>query len=319
MMDASTRAADWGARVINLSWGLDTRLSPNLVDRFYDDMVFHRFITVVKSAGNRGCQPTPPDGNVTTPGLAYNVITVGGFDDRGTEDRADDRMYDCSGLHDPLSRHGDRNKPELVAPAVEIDVVTSGPANIVRMSGTSLAAPLVAGAAALFIERQGLLAIWPEIHKALLMATATHNIEGARARSDADGAGALMANVGAQLLQDTRRWNGLRYTCSGSTPATLVLATLPGSRRQRHRVAIAWSTDPGDPTWPEQPSADIDLVVRDSGGRTVASSLSFDNSYEVVEFDNLSADTFTVEARRFRCDRDTWLGWAWHTQALARP
>jgi transketolase N-terminal domain/subunit len=48
----------------------------------------------------------------------------------------------------------------------------------------------------------------------------------------------------------------------------------------------------------------------------VASSVSFDNAYEIVDFNSLQADTFTVQAVKFRCDLPTWLGWAWQTMPM---
>jgi subtilisin family serine protease len=322
LMAASTRAANWGARAINLSWGLDTQLALGATDRFYDDMTFNRWRTVVKSAGNRNCLPPPPppnDGNVTSPGLAYNVITVGGYDDHRTPGWGDDTVDACASFRNPQSRHGDREKPELAAPSVDVEVVTAGHADLARVTGTSIAAPLVTASVALLIERNGRLAVWPEIMRAILMATATHNIEGSRRLSDIDGAGGLVTSAAAGLLSDPQRWNGLHYACDNSTPATLALATLAVGPGTRHRVVLSWDTDPAYNDYSSQPSADIDLHVVDANGRTVASSLSFDNTFEIVDFDSWQAGTYTVQARKFRCDKATWLGWAWHTLPMRNP
>ncbi len=316
LMDLSSRAADWGARVFNLSWGLDTRSMLGAVDRFYDDLVFNRWRSVVKSAGNRPCLPVGGDA-VTTPGLAYNVVTVGGYDNRQTFDLGDDVIDVCASFGNPISLHGDREKPELAAPSVDVEVVTAGPANLARVTGTSIAAPQVTAAAALLIEGNSRLSIWPEIVRALLMATATHNIEGSRRLSDRDGAGGVRADTARQLLSDTGRWDGLHYRCDSATPTLLHLATLQASPRTRHRVVLSWSTDPSDSHYASQPSADIDLSVVDGNGRTVASSMSFDNSFEIVEFDVMTAGSFTLRAHKFRCDRPVWLGWAWHTAPAA--
>ncbi len=313
MIDAQSRAADWGARAINLSFGSDTQLNLNGEDRAVDALVFNRWRTVVKSAGNRPC--TAGDGNVTSPGLAYNVVTVGGFDDRGTPTWADDMVDVCASFLNPMSRHGDRQKPELAAPSVNIEVVTAGPANLVVGTGTSLAAPFVTGTAALMIERQSRLSVWPEITRAVLMATARHNIEGASRLSDVDGAGGLVAQAALDLLLAPDRWGGQHYDCAGVAAVTPV-ATVAASPRTRHRVVLSWSTDPSHVEWSSQPSSDIDLTVVDRNGRIVASSSSFDNTSEIVEFDSLTADVYTVQARRFRCDRNTWLGWAFDTQPM---
>ena len=73
---------------------------------------------------------------VVAPGTGWNVVTVGGVDDRGTTGWRDDRLYrdTCDG--DPA---GGTFKPEISAPAVRIRVNRSD------HTGTSFAAPQVAG------------------------------------------------------------------------------------------------------------------------------------------------------------------------------
>ena len=322
LMDASSRAATWGARAISMSWGHDTQLVANGTDRFYDDMTFNRWRTVVKSAGNRGCSTPgeplsgPGNGTTTTPGLGFNVITVGGFDDHDTPTWSDDSIYVCTSFANPVSTHSDREKPELSAPAVNLTVTTVGPANMTIVSGTSGASPLVVSAVALLIERNARLAIWPEITRAVLMATATHNIEGSSRLSDIDGAGGLNAGEAMSLAQDVQRTGGKWYTCDGSTLSPLDLVTLTVGRQTRQRVVISWDTDPSYSNYANEPSADIDLEVVDPQGRVVAASRSFDGTNEIVEFDSPLAGTFTVRAVKFRCNLSTWLGWAWHTTPL---
>lgn len=320
LQEVSTRGVRWGARIINLTWGLDTNLALGGMDRFYDDIVLNLWRTVVKSAGNRGtapgCFPTTTTSTTTSPGLAYNVITVGGFDDRNTVTWNDDTVYPCSSAGNPISLHSDREKPEIAAPAVDIILVSPGPANLQPFTGTSAAAPLTTSVSALLIERNNRLSVWPEIIRAVLMATAAHNIEGATRLSDVDGAGGLDASTAASLIDTPGRWDGVFFGCNGTDP--LDLATLSVSRRTRNRVVLSWDSDPTFADYATRPSADIDLRVVDANGRTVASSLSFDNTNEIVEFDSWQAGTFSLQAVRFRCDLPTWLGWAWHTLPIPR-
>jgi subtilisin family serine protease len=318
LMDASSRAAGWGARVISMSWGLDTQLIPGGTDRFYDDIVFSLSRTVVKSSGNRGCSTPgfpasgPGSGETTSPGLGFNVLTIGGFDDHDTRTWSDDSVYVCSSFANPISTNHDREKPELSAPAVNLTVTAAGPANMATISGTSGASPLVASAVALMIESNGMLSMWPEIVRATLMATATHNIEGATRLSDIDGAGGLNAAAAVRVIGDEQRIGGRWYTCDDlSTPTPLALTSLTVGPRMRQRIVISWDTDPSYSSYPSQPSADIDLEVVDSNGQLVASSHSFDNTNEIVDFDTFLSDTFTLRAVKVRCDLPTWLGWAW--------
>jgi subtilisin family serine protease len=277
--------------------------------------VHNRWRTIVKSAGNRNCSIAgTPDADVTSPGLAYNVVTVGGLDDQGTAQWSDDTMYACSSFGDPTSRNGDREKPELVAPGANIEMVDPGPANLFVDSGTSFAAPHVTGVTALLIQQNSRLTVWPEILRAVLMASATHNIEGSTRLSDQDGAGGVAANRASGIVGNPPAWDGVGFACS--TPHTLDLTTRAMGRRTHHRVAISWTTDPAFADYTQRPSADIDLQVVDSLGRVVASSSSWDNTTEIVEFDSWSADTYTVRAINFRCDRATFLGWAWDTSSM---
>lgn len=312
---ASTRAADWGARAINLSWGLDTALQLRASDRFYDDIVLHRFRTIVKSAGNRAANPNcfPNDGVTTSPGLAYNVITVGGLNDANTVTWSDDTMFECSSSSNPSSTHSDREKPELVAPAVDLTLVGNGPASLPSFTGTSGAAPQVAAASALFMQKNGMLAIWPEITRAIVMATA-RNVEGASRLSSLDGAGALVTSAGAELVGDTSRWGGMSYGCN--VAQSIDLMTLTASPRTRHRVVLSWDSDPAFGNYASEPSVDIDLAVVDSLGRTIASSASWDGTNEIAEFDSWNAGTYRLQAKKFRCNTSTWLGWAWSVGSM---
>jgi hypothetical protein len=307
---AATRAADWGARVLNLSFGSDTLSAVGAQDRFYDEMVHNRWRTIVKSAGNRGAACIG-DSRITSPGLGYNVTTVGDLDDAGTAQWSDDTMSGCSSFVDPISRNGDREKPELAAPGTNITMVDPGPANQRVASGTSFAAPHVTGTTALLIQKNSRLAIWPEIVRAVLMASATHNIEGSTRLSEQDGAGGLVADRAAGIVENPAAWNGVRFDCS--TPRTLDLTTRTVGRRTHHRVAISWTTDPSFSDYTRSPSADIDLQVVDPNGVVVATSASFDNTTEIVEFDSWWGGTFTVRAVNYRCDKPTYLGWAWDT------
>jgi hypothetical protein len=308
---AATRAVNWGARVLNLSYGRDALSAVGANDRFYDEIVHNHWRTVVPAAGNEGPGCRSGSGRVTTPGTGYNVTTVGNFDDAGTARLGDDTMGGCSSFVDPISRNGDREKPELAAPGTNITMVDPGPANQRADSGTSFAAPHVTGTAAMMIEKNGRLAIWPEIVRAVLMASATHNIEGASRLSDRDGAGGLAADRAVEIVANQAAWDGIWFDCS--TPRMLDLTTLNVGPRTRNRVAISWTTDPSFSDYTNRPSADIDLQVVDANGAFVTSSSSYDNTSEIVEFDSLSGGSYTVRAVNYRCDKPTYLGWAWDT------
>jgi hypothetical protein len=312
LQNRSTAAADWGARALNLSWGSNTSLALGANDRFYDTMVMNRARTVVKSAGNRG-SGCGFEGNVTSPGLAYNVIAVGNFSDGGTVSWTGDTMSTCSSWKDPTSQFGDREKPEVSAPGTSITTTSTGGTWVsYTNSGTSFSAPMVTGTAALMIQRNAALASWPESVKAILMATATHNIEGASRLSEVDGAGGIVA-YNADLV--TRRvlgnWGGVSYTCSSAADVDMTSMYLAAGRKVR--IVIAWDNDPAYANYGTKPSADLDLRLVNSGGSTVASSASWDNTYEVIEFTPTVSGTYKLRVHKYRCDLSPrYLGWSWY-------
>jgi hypothetical protein len=307
----ATAAADWGARAINLSWGGSTSLIPGSNDRFFDDMVLNRHLLIVKSAGNRGgvCQG---DARITSPGLAYNIVTVGGYDDRNTVAWEDDIMDECSSYVDASSTNGDREKPEVAAPSMNVNSTTlTGVGNI--GSGTSWSSGLVTGVSALLIQRAPELQFWPEAIKAILMATAVHNVEGDATLSDKDGAGGVSADRADDVARQFRgNWDGVSFECDSSSTPPPIDITMPLVASRRTRAVIAWNNDPAYEWYDVQPSADLDIVVLDPQDSVVASSASLDNTYEIVDFTPGADGDYTLRITTARCDLSPRsLGWAW--------
>lgn len=289
--DRSNAAAAWGARAFNLSFGGYESGNLSSLDRFYDNLVFNQWRTVVPAAGNAG-----NTGYVATPGTAYNVITVGSFDE------ATGAISSFSSGVDPVSAHADREKPEVAAPGENVVSTINGIPWLGNTgSGTSYAAPMVTGTAALMMDRLSSLEFWPEAVRAIIMASATHNIEGATRLSELDGAGGIYSDHADDIVSGLRgSWRGLGYTCASG--ATTQAATAYFNAGVNTRVVLSWNTDPSYASYTSLPSADLDLVVKDPNGAIVASSASWDNTYEIVEFIAPVAGNYSIEVSKYRCD-----------------
>ncbi|MFD7099483.1 S8 family peptidase [Streptomyces xanthophaeus] len=136
-------AVDQGAKVVNMSLGGhdDPGLDPKeeAIARLSDRALF------VVAAGNSGGRPA----TITSPGSAPAALTVGAVDKQ-------DRIADFSS-RGPTADGA--SKPDLTAPGVDITAARStqgwepSEEGYVSMSGTSMAAPHVAGAASLLLQQ----------------------------------------------------------------------------------------------------------------------------------------------------------------------
>src|SRR4030095_5691430 len=92
------------------------------------------------------------------------------------------------------------------------------------------------------------------------------------------------------------------------------------------KIALAWDTavttaSAGDTATASTLTVDLDLLVRNGQGVQVASSASWDNSYEVVEFAANRNETYEIIIRRWSGTDSVWYGIAWTVTGvnLVRP
>src|SRR5829696_638103 len=181
---------DYRIRVVNLSLSSTEPGSykTDPLDAAVEAAYFHG-IVVVAAAGNRGSGEDAAD---YAPGNDPFAITVGAVDEQGTTLRRDDvtAAWPTSGVTEDGFR-----KPELVAPGVHMASVLAHDSAFSRLcpscvvdddyivvSGTSMAAPVVSGMAALILEAHP---HWtPDAVKSTLMVTA-RALEGGEREADA--------------------------------------------------------------------------------------------------------------------------------------
>jgi serine protease AprX len=176
-------------------------------------------IVVVTAAGNHGqtARGTVQHGGITSPGNAPWVLTVGAADHRMTAARGDDVVADFSSRGPTLIDRG--MKPDVVAPGVAIESLADAGGTLyalhpdarlwgtvdtatppyVSLTGTSMAAPVVAGTIALMLEANA--ALTPNLVKAVLHYTAETKT---RFPLAAQGGGFLNARGAVQLAAALR-------------------------------------------------------------------------------------------------------------------
>jgi len=146
-------------KVVNLSIGTEDVGSRDPLVKIVE-AVWDLGVSVVIAAGNNGPDPS----SVTSPGVSRKVITVGASDDENPTNVMGDTLENFSG-RGPTSEC--IYKPDILAPGSGIISVRSLELsnkdaehrglhiiddNYVKMSGTSMAAPIVTGAVALFLQ-----------------------------------------------------------------------------------------------------------------------------------------------------------------------
>jgi len=340
-IDALVWAFNNGAEVVNLSGGFcpgSTQM--DIIDKAFDYYARTRNRLIVVAAGNNGTQCTYS--YIDSPAKGWNVLSVGAFDDKNNAAWSNDVMADFSAYVNPASPSSDREKPEVVAPGVDIvgiglfgTLVDDPDLN----TGTSFAAPQVAGLAALLIDRHSSLSIWPEASRAIIMASAVHNVDGPSNiptgtdwKDGAGGIDAALADVTAttRCVSSTSSavpcWWGESINNTNFPVGTYLYRNFKASRGERIRTAISWWSlaDCVSESNCNYDRLDTNLhlgvFAPDNSLVPGAWSASWDNNYELVEF--IAPQTGQYKIGVFKSsasETSNYIGIAWVKDATYLP
>jgi hypothetical protein len=245
-------------------------------DRDFDNRTMTTRIAHFQLANNQ-------HGNVRSPGIAYNVMTVGAYDS------ATNTMPDFSNWIDPDTG---AYKPEIVAPGVSIDISPT----YTNISGTSTATPMAAGFAADLMEQFTWLRLRPQVLASYLIVNGVRiNTDGGTAGAR-DGYGRVDYNVAQSGL--SYWWDGTNsqfFDASANIDVTVNLGTTGN-----YLVALSWLVDGDYVLSNTTPNQDLDLYVYDPTGAFVASSTSVAQTHEVIKFNATRTGNYLFRIHRYR-------------------
>lgn len=275
----------------NCSWWNGLKGQIQFLDRYFDYIIRNFAVMLFKSAGNQGTS----DGKITTPGCGYNMLASGNANDQNTLDWNGDAMSSSSSWVNPIEGH---DKPEITACGTTITTTTTASPWIgAQGSGTSYASPVSCGTAALLAQTNVALQAQPEVLRALLMAGAFHNVEGAAALSDRDGTG----HVDAAASQSATARG--QFHAATLTPASFAggvySVQVPLVANDETRLCATWLSLANSAYSTDVLQMDLDMQVW-FGTTLVATSASISNPFEIVQFVPPATGTYTIRMQNQR-------------------
>lgn len=271
--------------------------------KWFDHIAHTHYVLIVKSSGNT-MEYAPPYAGISSPGMAYNVITVGAMKQTSTAYT----MVDSSSYYTGSTL---ASKPDISAIGAE----------------TSYSAPVVTGIAAHLLKIDSQLEYSPELLKAILTAavntnTSHHYSPTIRLQSSLSymqaGAGLVdFYNALGVTLNNQSRCSSISPTQQASIITLNVTTDDVGSI---FRVSMAYTIPvecvgthtSGNITTATIPNLDLAIYAPNSTMPLVTSGTTF-NNIEIVEFTPPVAGTYTIKVINTTPSTDNvYWGVAWH-------
>ncbi len=301
--------------VINSSVGKDYEyyISPYYnTEKYIDYIVNNHNVVIVQVAGNDFAQ------RITCPGNAYNVITVGGFNNRSTVAIEDDIMCAFS-----YNEYGGCMKPDVIAPAIGPWENTISPYDG-HEAGTSYAAPVVAGFIALMMKLKPVLASMPEVVKAIVLASCHRKVAPATVDpddaeqmawgiTDKQGAGVFDPYIALSII--SHGTYGGRVMAADETEIDVSFIQ-PRYNSSGMNVSIAWIRQNTKSILSIIDTADcedFDIKLWNNANK-IGESVDTVSSTEMIyhSFAGVTSDLYTLEIKKYQGNGNaTRIGYAW--------
>lgn len=288
-----------GTNVVNASMGFGGSGTYDTKAKWIDHLAINHDMHFVKSAGNDSTNTK----YVTSPGMAYNAITVGGLNPNGDTDVAGFSMYNQSCYVETGTERAE--KPNIIADAMDFW----------GDDGTSFAAPQVAGTIAQLCGYNTNLKTKQSAMGAILMASAAHKVEanvygyvgdkfsqGNRINdmeqiSNKEGAGVLDSRWAREIVVNGNFWSPTVYDAGFPYNKTV---TINANSNSVVRICIFWlrqngfsgSDHTGNPSVATM--SNLDLSVYDPSGTPVGHCATTKGNFEIVQFTPQTTGTYTI-------------------------
>ncbi len=305
ILDAINRLVDEGVDVINCSIGVAATTKYTAFDKEIDSLVKTNDIIFVNAAGNEG---EFIDKCITSPGYAYNVITVGNLKTVGDDGNGMIYPYAANSQSSFKEPSYQANKPDISAPGTNVFVASckdsSGEIGFLKRTGTSLSAPLVTGVIAQMLQANVYLKANPTMVKAKLLLAARDNVINSTDNSfngkhlrDKTGAGMVDAEDSVELV--TNNYDNAQIK-SINVGEMKTVAKKQFVDTQKVRIVMVFDNPNNILINSRDDVDDIDLYLKDSNGTILASSTSANNNVEIIEYYITKTGYYSIDVKAYK-------------------